>query len=61
MVVKAMSWALRALAGKDPAAVKRYLTAHHAVLAPRVIREVRNKLDTGLKSAPGLRRARSES
>jgi 3-methyladenine DNA glycosylase AlkD len=51
MVVKGLSWALRQLVAWDPEAVQRFLEAHDEVLAPRVRREVRNKLETGLKSA----------
>ena len=51
MVVKALSWALRQLVAWDPEAVRRFLEAHDEVLAPRVRREVRNKLETGLKNA----------
>jgi 3-methyladenine DNA glycosylase AlkD len=50
MVVKAMSWALRELAKRDADAVKGFLASHGAMLAPSVIREVRNKLVTGLKN-----------
>jgi 3-methyladenine DNA glycosylase AlkD len=50
MVVKAMSWALRELAKRDPAAVKRFLAEEDGSLAPRVRREVTNKLRTGLKN-----------
>jgi hypothetical protein len=50
MVVKAMSWALRALAGPHPELVKRYLKQHESELAARVLREVRNKLTSGLKN-----------
>ena len=50
MVVKALSWALRELAKRDPASVRRFLAQHESQLAPRVLREVRNKLRTGLKS-----------
>ena len=50
MVVKALSWALRALCERDPAAVRRFLDAHGNVLALRALREVRNKLRTGRKS-----------
>ncbi len=50
MVVKAMSWALRELAIHDPEAVDQFLKKHNAVLAARVKREVRNKMDTGLKN-----------
>ena len=50
MVVKAMSWALRELAKKDPRRVEAYLNKHQEELAPRVLREVNNKLRTGLKN-----------
>lgn len=50
MVVKAMSWALRALATRDPKTVRTFLRTHGTALAPRVIREVNNKLNTGLKN-----------
>jgi len=50
MVVKALSWALRELAPKAPAEVERYLKEHEPRLAARVLREVRSKLATGLKS-----------
>ena len=50
LVVKAMSWALRELARREPPAVRRFLTEHQDELAPRVTREVRNKLKTGLKN-----------
>jgi 3-methyladenine DNA glycosylase AlkD len=56
MVVKAMSWALRELSRTDPEAVKHYIARHEAELAPRVLREVRNKLGTGLKN-PRTKRA----
>lgn len=50
MVVKAMSWALRELAKRDPAVVHSFLTKHGEQLAPRVLREVGNKLRTGKKN-----------
>jgi 3-methyladenine DNA glycosylase AlkD len=50
MVVKALSWALRELVIWDPDAVRDFLTAHHDVLASRVRREVRTKLETGRKN-----------
>jgi 3-methyladenine DNA glycosylase AlkD len=56
MVVKALSWALRELARKHPAEVAEYVNANEAVLAPRVLREVRNKLTTGLKNPRALGR-----
>lgn len=49
MVVKAMSWALRELAKRDPATVARFVRDEEDRLASRVRREVRNKLQTGLK------------
>ncbi len=54
MVAKAMSWALRELAKRDPGAVRAHLKARAGALAPLVLREVRNKLETGLKN-PGRR------
>jgi 3-methyladenine DNA glycosylase AlkD len=50
MVVKAVSWALRSLVVWDAVAVKRFLREHDAVLAPRIKREVGNKLRTGRKN-----------
>jgi 3-methyladenine DNA glycosylase AlkD len=50
MVVKAMSWALRALGTRDPASVRTFLSEYRGTLAARVVREVENKLTTGLKS-----------
>jgi len=55
MVVKAMSWALRALAKCEPEAVRRFLKDHNLNLAPRVMREVGNKLRTGLKNPKGTK------
>ena len=55
MVVKALSWALRELARKQPEAVRSYLKANVDCLAARVVREATNKLDTGLKN-PRLKR-----
>jgi 3-methyladenine DNA glycosylase AlkD len=56
MVVKAMSWALRCLVQHDPDAVRAFLAKHEAILAARVKREVRNKLETGLKNPHGRKR-----
>jgi 3-methyladenine DNA glycosylase AlkD len=50
MVVKAVSWALRALAQRDPKAVKAFLAKHGDLLAARVKREVATKLNTGRKT-----------
>jgi hypothetical protein len=41
---------MRELAKKEPHRVTTYLDAHAADLAPRIVREVRNKLQTGLKN-----------
>ncbi len=49
--VKALSWALRELAIRDPEAVIEFVLLHEERLAPRVLREVRNKIETGHKSA----------
>jgi 3-methyladenine DNA glycosylase AlkD len=50
MVVKALSWALRELIRHDAKSVRRFLSTHKDALAARVIREVNNKLSTGLKN-----------
>jgi 3-methyladenine DNA glycosylase AlkD len=55
MVVKALSWALRELAVRDPQAVRGFLAARGDTLAPRVRREVRNKLETGRKQPAAAR------
>ena len=50
MVVKALSWALREVAKKHPKEASAFLAEHSHALAARVIREVNNKLNTGLKT-----------
>lgn len=50
MVEKALSWALRELVWHDRDAVQSFLDIHDDELAPRVKREVRTKLTTGLKN-----------
>jgi 3-methyladenine DNA glycosylase AlkD len=50
MVMKALSWALRELAKRDPAAVRKYVSDRKDVLPALVLREVKNKLDTGVKN-----------
>jgi 3-methyladenine DNA glycosylase AlkD len=50
MVVKALSWALRALIPHDRQAVRDFLDSH--AVAARVAREVTSKLETGLKNPP---------
>jgi 3-methyladenine DNA glycosylase AlkD len=49
-IVKAMSWALRALARRDPKSAATFIRRYRARLAPRIIREVTNKLSAGLKT-----------
>lgn len=59
LVVKAMSWALRELSKRDPNSVRKFLDGHSNVVSARVIREVSNKLSTGLKNPKrGVARAR---
>jgi len=55
MVVKALSWALRELSKKEKVAVETFIAEYEKRFAPRVLREVRYKLQTGLKT-PKLRR-----
>jgi 3-methyladenine DNA glycosylase AlkD len=56
MVVKALSWALREIAKKNPKVVRTFLREQRHTLGARVIREVNSKLTTGLKTP--RRRAR---
>ena len=51
LLVKALSWALRELGRRDPEAVVAYINEREDRLAPRVLREVRNKIETGHKMA----------
>ena len=50
IVTKALSWALRELAKRDPSSVRRYVAKRKDVLPALVLREVRNKLRTGVKN-----------
>lgn len=50
MIVKALSWVLRRAIRYDRAGVEQFLADHKRQLAARIKREVRNKLDTGLKN-----------
>lgn len=50
MVVKAMSWALREVGRQNPSAATQFVDTHGDALAPRILREVKNKLQTGLKN-----------
>jgi len=59
MAAKAMSWALRELIVHDPAAVRGFLERYADQPAARVKREVRNKLETGLRNpTSGVSRTR---
>ncbi len=58
MVVKALSWALRELAKRDPESVRRFLRKEDGRLASRVRREVTSKLETGYKVRPRRKPAR---
>lgn len=49
-VEKAVSWALRYLSQRDKAAVVGFMAAHGDRFGARVRREVRHKLETGLKT-----------
>lgn len=57
VIVKALSWVLRAATVSDAPRVRAFLQRHAAEMAPLAAREVRTKLETGTKS--GLRRQRS--
>jgi DNA alkylation repair enzyme len=57
MVVKALSWALRALAKRAPDAVRDFLSTEGTAIPALVRREVSNKLTTGRKKAPRSRAA----
>ncbi|HIQ01625.1 MAG TPA: DNA alkylation repair protein [Anaerolineales bacterium] len=50
MIIKAVSWALREMTKTHRDRVLTYLEENREVLAPLVVREVSNKLRTGLKS-----------
>ena len=54
MVAKALSWALRELVVHDAGIVAQFLDEHENQLTSRVKREVRNKLETGLKAPRDL-------
>jgi 3-methyladenine DNA glycosylase AlkD len=56
MVVKALSWALREVAKKHPKEARAFLTSHKNTLAARVLKEVNNKLSTGLKTPRHIQR-----
>ena len=54
MVSKALSWALRALAVRDPQAVRAFVAEHEDQLAAQVRREVTNELEAGPRPRHGL-------
>lgn len=55
MVVKALSWALRALAKRDPSSVEEFLAEEGQRMPALVRREVMNKLKYGTKAIPRRR------
>ncbi len=50
MIVKAISWALREMTKRHRDRVAAYIEANRGALAAQAVREVNNKLRTGLKS-----------
>jgi 3-methyladenine DNA glycosylase AlkD len=60
MIVKALSWAFRALVARDPEAVRQFIEENDARLPALVRREVRQKLATGRKSPKSSRRKVSD-
>jgi 3-methyladenine DNA glycosylase AlkD len=53
IVAKALSWALRALAVREPDAVRKFVGDNESHLPALVCREVSNKLVTGRKTRKG--------
>ena len=53
MITKAVSWALRGMVEADAGRVAAYVEENREALATHVLREVDNKLRTGLKSGKG--------
>lgn len=49
MINKALSWALRELAKIDKAPVEKFISKYESDLHPRVLKEVKHKLETGRK------------
>ena len=50
MVVKALSWALRELAKRDKDSVQDFIDRNKEQLRPKILREVRRKIETGKKN-----------
>ena len=61
MITKAVSWALRELVRRHRDQVTRYVESNRQVLARHIVREVSNKLRTGLKSGKGAGASGAES
>jgi 3-methyladenine DNA glycosylase AlkD len=55
MITKAVSWALREMTKTHPDQVAGYVKQNRGLLAAHVVRDVGNKLRTGLKSGRGRR------
>jgi hypothetical protein len=58
MITKALSWDLRALARRDPDAVRHFVDENEARLPALVRREVRHKLATGRKNPKSSERSK---
>ena len=54
MITKAISWALRSMIKPHRDRVAAYLEENQDILAAHIVREVHNKLRTGLKSGKGV-------
>jgi 3-methyladenine DNA glycosylase AlkD len=50
LIVKAISWVLRAMSAQQPELVRTYLDAHAPELPASAVRETRKKLETGRKT-----------
>lgn len=50
MIVKAVSWALREGTKSHPELIREFIRQHENILHSSVLREVRNKLNSGLKN-----------
>lgn len=54
MIIKALSWALRELSKTYPEPVEDFIDEYEDRIAPKVLRQVRTKLETGLKNGAPL-------
>jgi 3-methyladenine DNA glycosylase AlkD len=59
MITKALSWTLRVMGKNHPDQVTAYLEENGDALAPHVVREVTNKLNTGAKSGKSKKSRRA--